>query len=131
MKLKLYIAVGIGGVIGTILRYIISSLFTTEPFATFPWATFIVNMTGAFLLTWVVFQPFFVRRLDPNIFVALTTGLLGSYTTFSTLILEATVLLNNNLTIALLYIVLTIIGGLFASFLGYIVTVKTSGNEGV
>lgn len=127
--MKLYIAVGIGGVIGTVLRYLISAIFINNSFTTFPWATFIINLTGAFLLTWIIFQPFFVRRLDPIIFVALTTGLLGSYTTFSTLILEATLLLHNNIITGILYIGFTILGGLLACFLGYIVAMKTSRNE--
>ena len=127
--MKLYIAVGIGGVVGTILRYLVSVLFMSNPFTTFPWATFIVNITGAFLLTWIIFQPFFVRRLDPVIFVALTTGLLGSYTTFSTLILEATFLLHHNIATGLLYIGSTIFGGLLACFLGYIFAIKTNRNE--
>lgn len=126
--MKLYIAVGIGGVVGTILRYLVSVLFMSNPFTTFPWATFIVNITGAFLLTWIIFQPFFVRRLDPVIFVALTTGLLGSYTTFSTLILEATFLLHHQIITGVLYIGVTIFGGLLACFLGYIVAMKTNRN---
>lgn len=126
--MKLYIAVGIGGVVGTILRYLVSILFMSNPFTTFPWATFIVNITGAFLLTWIIFQPFFVRRLDPVIFVALTTGLLGSYTTFSTLILEVTFLLHHQIITGVLYIGVTIFGGLLACFLGYIVAMKTNRN---
>lgn len=127
--MRLYIAVGIGGVIGTVLRYLISSLFITETFTTFPWATFAVNITGSFLLTWIVFQPFFIHRLDPVVFVALTTGLLGSYTTFSTIMLEATLLLDTNIKLGLLYVGFTIFSGLFACFLGYTIAVKTRRNE--
>lgn len=127
--MKLYFAVGIGGVIGTILRYIISILFITDPLTSFPWATFIVNIIGAFLLTWIVFQPFFIQRLDATIFIALTTGIIGSYTTFSTLMLELTFLLHNNLTIGLSYAVFTIFGGLLACYLGYLVAQRPSKNE--
>ena len=127
--MKLYIAVGVGGVIGTILRYLISVQFMNNPLTAFPWATLIVNITGAFLLTWIIFQPVFVRRLDPIIFVALTTGLLGSYTTFSTLILEATFLLHHHIITGVLYIGATIFGGLLACLLGYIVAIKTNRNE--
>src|SRR5699024_12674402 len=112
----------------SILRYLVSVLFMSNPFTTFPCATFIVNITRAFLLTWIIFQPFFVRRLDPVIFVALTTGFLGSYTTFSTLILEATFLLHHNIATRLLYIASTIFGGLLACFLGYIFIIKTNRN---
>src|SRR5699024_11388063 len=121
----------IGGVDDTIFRYIVSVLYMNNSFTTFTWTTFIVNITGAFLLTWIIFQPFFVRRLDPVIFVALTTGLLGSYTTFSTLILEATFLLHHQMITGVLYIGVTIFGGLLACFLGYIVAMKTNRNGAI
>jgi len=124
--MKLYFAVGIGGVIGSILRYIMSILFWTDELAGFPWATFIANITGAFLLTVIIFQPFVVTKLAPVTFVALTTGLIGSYTTFSTLILEITVLFSNNVMIAFTYLCATIIGGLLASFSGYVIAQKTN-----
>lgn len=122
--MKSYLAVGIGGVIGTLLRYIISVLFMTDSLTSFPWATLIVNLTGAFLLSWIVFQPYFIKRLDTTVFIALTTGLIGSYTTFSTLMLEVTFLLHQHLTIGILYVSLTIFGGLFACYLGYLTAKK-------
>lgn len=127
--LKMYIAVGIGGVIGTVLRYLISITIVSEQFNSFPWATFIANITGAFLLTFIVFQPYFIRRLSTVNFVALTTGLIGSYTTFSTLMLEFTMLIQHNHWTATIYLMSTVIGGLLASFLGYMIAHKTNKSE--
>lgn len=127
--LKMYIAVGIGGIVGTVLRYLISLTFTSEHFNSFPWATLIVNITGALLLTFIVFQPYFIRRLSTVNFVALTTGLIGSYTTFSTLMLEFTMLIQHDRWTATIYLMSTIFGGLFASFLGYIIAYKTNKSE--
>lgn len=127
--MKIYIAVGIGGIFGTLLRYCILLIFSAEQMNSFPWATFIANMTGAFLLTWIIFHPFFINRLSSITFVALTTGLIGSYTTFSTLMLEFTLLIKQNSWLAAVYLIITILGGLFASFLGYIFAKKTNKSE--
>ena len=127
--MKVYVAVGIGGIIGSILRYLISTLFWTEQLASFPWATYIANITGACLLTFILFQPFFVQKLSPSVFVGVTTGLIGSYTTFSTLILEVTILINHDISLALLYTFATIFGGLLASYSGYLVAQLTSKSE--
>lgn len=118
--MRLYIAVGVGGIIGTLLRYVVSILFWTDQTTAFPWATYIVNITGAFLLTYIVFQPYFVQIFSPILFVSFTTGLLGSYTTFSMLILEVMTLWNDQLSLAIIYLLATIIGGLFASYVGYV-----------
>lgn len=127
--MKIYIAVGIGGIIGSVLRYLISLLFWTEHINSFPWATYFVNISGACLLTFIVFHPFFVQTLSPQVFVGLTTGLIGSYTTFSTLILEITTLWNNDILLALFYTFATIFGGLFASYSGYFIAQRTSKGE--
>lgn len=116
-----YLAVGIGGIIGTILRYLISSMCWMEQTASFPWSTYIVNVSGAFLLTFILFQPFFLKNLSPRVFIGLTTGLIGSYTTFSTLIVEIMFLWNEATSLALLYLSTTILGGLLASYVGYLV----------
>src|SRR5690625_4966967 len=116
-----YLAVGIGGIIGTILRYLISSMCWMEQTASFPWSTYIVNVSGAFLLTFILFQPFFLKNLSPRVFIGLTTWLIGSYTTFSTLIVEIMFLWNEATSLALLYLSTTILGGLLASYVGYLV----------
>lgn len=117
--MKTYLAVGIGGVIGSSLRYILSLLFLSDGFSTFPWATLTVNLTGAFLLPFIMFHPAIKVRMHPIIGSALTTGLIGSYTTFSTITVEVVHLFQKTLFLAIIYLLVTIFGGLFCSFLGY------------
>jgi CrcB protein len=54
----------------------------------FPWGTFTVNVTGSFVLGFLVaaFAHRFV--VHPDLRIAVTVGFLGAYTTFSTLALE-------------------------------------------
>ncbi|MEI3611578.1 fluoride efflux transporter FluC [Pseudogracilibacillus sp. SO30301A] len=114
--MKAYLAVGIGGIIGSSLRYLISLLISV---ASFPWSTLIVNVTGAFLLTFILFHPSIKAKLSPIIFTAITTGIIGSYTTFSTITVEVVMLLNSNYVLSIIYLFATIFGGLFCSYLGF------------
>ncbi|MBO1005539.1 fluoride efflux transporter FluC [Pseudogracilibacillus auburnensis] len=118
-RLKLYVAIGIGGVIGSSLRFLLSFLFGTNNFSAFPWATLTVNVSGAFLLTFVLFTPFIKDKISPTIFTAITTGVIGSYTTFSTITVEVILVGKENVFYAFLYLFLTICGGLLCSFIGY------------
>ncbi len=91
----------------------------TENFSTFPWATLLVNLTGAFLLPFILFHPLIKMKLHPTITTALTTGLIGSYTTFSTITIEVVFLFQTSMLLTSIYLLVTICGGLFCSFLGY------------
>lgn len=117
--MKFYLAVGIGGVIGSCLRYFISLLFSTANLSGFPSATLIVNLSGAFLLAFIVFHPYITARFNPAIAAFFTTGLIGSYTTFSTIAIEVALLAKENMPMMATYLALTIFGGLLCSFAGY------------
>lgn len=116
---KLLLAVGCGGVIGALLRYAISLLFHSESSTAFPWGTLIVNLVGAFFLSLLLFQPSIEANLSSLVFPALTTGILGSFTTFSTIIVETAVLWQSLKWIAILYCSITFLGGIACSFAGY------------
>lgn len=117
--LQLYLAVGIGGMIGSILRYLVSLLIYSEIGTAFHWATLFVNLCGAFLLAFILFQPTLKIKIKPVIFAGLTTGVLGSFTTFSMIMIEIVSLWQNAPTIAIIYCLATLIGGLSSSLLGY------------
>ncbi|WP_228552419.1 fluoride efflux transporter FluC [Gracilibacillus salitolerans] len=114
-ELKLFLAVGIGGVLGALPRYIVAE---SVSFLSFPVGTTIANLIGCFVLAYVTFQPFFKNKLPPYIFTAFTTGLLGSFTTFSTFIAESVLLLNDSIEWLILYFVIQIFGGVGSCFLG-------------
>jgi len=80
------VAVAIAGSLGTLARYAVD--VRMEQRGLFPWATLVVNLTGAFILG-LVFALVVERfAIAPWLRSALTIGLLGGYTTFSTLSYE-------------------------------------------
>jgi len=79
------IAIAVAGAVGAIARYGLDTFITRRTSGAFPWGTFVVNVTGAFLLG-LVFTLASERWAMAHWFrSALTVGFLGSYTTFSTL----------------------------------------------
>jgi fluoride exporter len=80
-------AVFAGGAVGTLARAALATFVVTEP-GRWPWATFIVNIVGAFLLGY--FTTRLLERLPLSSYrrPALGTGLCGGLTTFSTMQVE-------------------------------------------
>jgi|GEM_PF-118784 len=85
--------VGCGGFIGAALRYICSQVISSIPAGAFPLATFVINMVGSFVMgiLSVVLPAFFPGSKEPLLFA--TTGIVGGFTTLSTLGLETVGLL--------------------------------------
>lgn len=111
-----FFAVGIGGAVGALLRFYMSNLISYD--TGFPLATLLVNIIGCFWLSLLLSGP--ILKGKPHIKLALTTGLLGSFTTFSTFSYETVTLIHDGLwEWAFLYICLSIIGGLASSYAGY------------
>lgn len=81
------LAVVVGGMIGTSLRLLVS---TTSPATTdgWPWATFVVNLTGALVLGYLLTRLLASGRGSTVLVPLIATGVLGSYTTFSILSME-------------------------------------------
>lgn len=106
--------VGIGGVVGALARYGVARALPTTATA-FPWATFVVNVTGSFVLGSLL--TLLVERV-PRGRVArplLGTGVLGAYTTFSTFMVEAVLLVRNgHAATAALYVATSVVAGLLA-----------------
>src|SRR5690625_3747027 len=84
---KQYFMVGVGGMAGATARYSISLLFTNN-LSVFPYATLIVNLIGCFLLTFLLNHSKIKQKFSPDIFTAFSVGLIGSFTTFSTVTIE-------------------------------------------
>ncbi|WPM32096.1 fluoride efflux transporter CrcB [Hydrogenobacter sp. T-2] len=114
------LAIAIGGAVGSVLRFLVSKFIQTKAGIDFPVGTLLVNLSSAFLIGF--FFAFFVERLDlsPNLRALLITGLLGGYSTYSTLFYEAYyMLLNGEWLKALLYLLLSNGLGLLFVALGY------------
>lgn len=76
--------VGIGGFIGSAIRYIIS-IYAPKFFGTqLPYGTLIVNVVGGFLIGLIMDISLASDFISPNFRLFLTTGIMGGFTTFST-----------------------------------------------
>lgn len=115
--LRLYTAVGVGGIIGALLREILELLVPAAH--GFPIATLVINWSGSFFLAW--FYTITIWRWNtPQWFrTGVGTGIVGAYTTFSTFIVETNGLLATGKQFtAVVYILLSMVGGLALAMLG-------------
>ena len=80
--------VGIGGFVGSILRYLISLIPMNEKFS-FPVKTLVTNVCGAFIIGLIVAVSLKRPDLDPKTTLLIKTGFCGGFTTFSTFALES------------------------------------------
>lgn len=90
--MKTILAIALGGALGALARYGLGAAVTQRTGAGFPWGTFVVNITGAFVLglLFVVFTERF--EVAEWLRAGITVGFLGAYTTFSTLALDSVLL---------------------------------------
>jgi len=75
--------VGIGGGIGSVLRFWVSSYLGERISTRFPFGTFAVNITGSFLIGFIVTLLASKANWDPNWRYLIPIGFIGGYTTFS------------------------------------------------
>lgn len=89
------LAVGIGGFIGASGRYLLGGMVYRWLPATFPWATFLINVTGCFGIGFLAVLAEERMLLGPGSRLFLMVGVLGGYTTFSTFGYETIALLRD------------------------------------
>ena len=82
------IAVAIGGAVGAVSRHGLAGFVESRWGAAFPWGTLLVNVLGCTLLGALVTWIDGGSGVSPRLRAALTTGLLGAFTTFSTFSLD-------------------------------------------
>lgn len=111
------VAVGIGGIIGAISRYILVIIVSNH---WFPYHTLLCNLIGCFILGWFLTLATTRWKVNASIRLLIATGAIGSFTTFSSFSIEVLQLLQSgHYPAALGYILFTIIGGIILSFTGY------------
>ena len=120
MKFDTYLAIGIGGFIGAILRAYTAGVVNHAFKHDIPFGTMAVNLIGSFILGVLIGLIQFGAIQNPYIKSLLTTGMMGAFTTFSTFAIESFFLIKNGLVIeSLVYISLNVIGSIILAAAGY------------
>lgn len=111
-----YLVVAIGGALGSVVRYLLGKYISQRLDCRLPFGTFIINITGAFLLGVVS-----TLNINQIYYSLLADGFLGAYTTFSTFMYEGFNLFKErNIINAIVYIALSLLIGI----IGYIIGVN-------
>lgn len=110
-----YLAVATGSALGGMLRYFLGATALSRIAVPFPAATFIINVTGSFLLGFFLTLATERLHLGTHIRLAIAVGFVGSYTTFSTFEYETLRLAEEqNFKLALLNVLLSVVVGFAA-----------------
>jgi CrcB protein len=116
-----FLLIGLGAIFGANARYWLVQLFAARLGFAFPSGTLFLNVTGSLVLGFVltlVGQRFVA---DPGLRLLVGTGFLGAYTTFSTFSYDTIVLLERgDWLLALLYAGASLLGSVFAAYLGIV-----------
>lgn len=111
-----------GAALGGAARYVVATLIAERFVSRYPWGTFIVNLTGCFLIGFVSTMLIERAQQPTNWSLFLITGVIGGYTTFSAFGWE-TLQLNrqSEYLLALAYAVSSVVCGYLAVWLGVVI----------
>lgn len=111
-----YVFIFIGGMVGALLRFLISTL---NPTSSLPIGTLIANLVGAFLMGYLSTVGIQLFQKYPLIKKGITTGLLGALTTFSTFQFELVKMFHHeSFSLLLIYGLTSYIAGIVMCWLG-------------
>lgn len=117
--LKAMLIAGLGGFLGTCLRFLTGRLCAALFTGTYPVATLAVNLLGCFLIGLLAGLSEKAGQLTPGATLLLITGFCGGFTTFSTFSADILALgSGGRLLPAVAYMLLTLCGGLLLTLLG-------------
>jgi CrcB protein len=111
--------IGLGGFAGAVGRYWVDGLVGGVTRGAFPWGTWVVNVSGCFLvglLTTLLTDRFLT---SPAVRTAVTVGFIGAYTTFSTFAYETLRLGEDGAVgLAVVNVLVSVVTGIAAAWLG-------------
>ena len=119
--MTLYLAIALGGSLGAVSRYWVSTKTYLWLGTELPYGTLMVNISGSFIMGFLAILLSEKIQLPEEVKFALLIGFLGSYTTFSTFALDGLQALNNGAILkAVIYVLLSVFGSLLGVWMGYI-----------
>ncbi|MFC2949778.1 fluoride efflux transporter CrcB [Virgibacillus sediminis] len=106
-----------GGFLGSMIRYFLGEWVHAG--GGFPLGTFLINLSGCFLLGWFMTASV-KKKVQQKYIWMIGTGFLGSFTTFSTFSVETVGLIEDGaIGTAVLYVGLSIILGMLLAYAGF------------
>ena len=115
MSFKLILLAGLGGGLGSSVRFVLYSFFNNSG----PWVTLIVNVSGGLLIGYLM-RSFETNPPSNNFRVFWIAGFCGGFTTFSAFGLDFfNFIRQEQLAVGCLYAILSLIGTIFAVYLGF------------
>ncbi|MBK5200006.1 MAG: CrcB family protein [Spirochaetaceae bacterium] len=126
--MRKYIFIGLGGFLGSMSRSAIKLQHIFGNNQIIPFDTVLINILGSFIIAFFLTISLAIFTIDTDIKTGISVGFLGSFTTFSTFTKEAmNLLMSEHYIESLIYIVSSILLGLFFAFLGYYLAMKLQG----
>lgn len=114
------LAIALGGAAGSACRYLLGLAIQNRIGGDFPIGTLLINVSGSFVLGFLVRYALMGTEISPITRALLTTGFCGGYTTFSTFSYETAALLEGGwYGRASVYVVLSVVVSLLGTFLGF------------
>jgi CrcB protein len=117
-----WVAVAVGGALGSLARFWMTGAVTALTGSRFPWGTLLINITGSFVIGLVAGVTLTPTRvgLHPDLRIFLMTGICGGFTTFSAFSLQTLELLQNGETVpAFSYAIASVLLCLAATWCGW------------
>jgi len=112
------VLIGLGGLLGTLSRYWISQWADGRSQSGFPFGTMVVNLVGCFVAGFL-FQALNQATVSPDLRLAIFTGFLGGFTTFSAYGLQTVVMAQGGmLPMAAINVAVSNIAGLALVWVG-------------
>ena len=116
MDVRLILLVGLGGSIGSMLRYVATEIIPSNHI---PYGTISVNLVGSMLLG-IMFGAIAADVIiNQNYILLFGTGVLGAFTTMSAFAMDTVTLSEDELSKTVIYTTITIVGSIGFAWLGY------------
>lgn len=123
-----FIFIALGAALGANARYLVGMWAGGRLGASLPYGTFLVNVTGSLLLGFMVALSTDYLLASPNARLFFATGFLGSYTTFSTFMVESLLLMREgSVLMGLANLAGSMLVGLVAALAGFMLARLVSG----
>ena len=118
--MRIFWSVAVGGALGCLSRYYLTQFIQQRAGADFPAGTLLINITGSFLLGFLMRYALQSGAISAETRAMLTTGFCGGYTTFSTFSYETALLISDGeYARAALYVGASVGVALVGTFLGF------------